>query len=831
MHTDDAKTAHGYTARVLLFGFVVLLALAAVAVLQSSAGAQSDGSFIRQRDTRDVYRVKLVDGKRFKRLMLREAAFCAYADVPDACTTRGESLWHQVDNVPLEVMDSYETSWLARLGSNDEVYEFRRTGDNLGERRHLAMEPAEFDLAGYDWDSVFSTEPGDFYAYAKRGDITCADLDVCDPVNLPPVIDAWGPLTLIEGQMVSGQHMATVTDPDNTLAPSSIGVGGLPRFLPGWTLNWSPPSGRLTISGTVALGTAGTYPVTVSATDGPHHIEETFSISVEPDGSPPPVSSSGPFFASGPSAVNLSTRSLQPGDTLDVTVGIQCPTDQSLDLWLLISLKHTGKPQMLALNDSPNDSRHDCPRGTPARLSGVFAVPSAAPFGEYLVWITLSDANVGKSERVAWYRGSTEIFNRDSMLVVVEPVRVRLSPLGEPNPGPFSINLQGFIPGLLGETGGWISSLAKLAGHDLDLGCDLSFEAQLGCMVWSFFPITDAIDVLAWFLNQCAWNGLIRNNWENCSTLDIGLQIFGLVPFIGDVAEFGRVIAKLARLDLTKALALLRWDPFEQLLDSQHLEFLGGAKKIRSDIAAKQARESLDTVLRTATRGDESTYGILDELTIDPLALKKAAIGIEEELGIGGLTEAVQANPVKTFVKQIPSRTDEVYTGWVGLFDTFRKGGNAGTGAKTQIKAAVLSWRNGWRLDGIEEGIQTYNRWGWRYADTVGRLPSGEKFLEEVKTNLDSVVGGDGRLKKDIIERLDLAKDWNEIATAGGNAKTVERFMLTVDETKPALQKGLFEAGGPSWWQELREAAIERDLKVSVRYIGGGTHDLVPLTP
>lgn len=175
---------------------VALLALSAAWVLRSPADAQSpsDGSFIRRAETddayrfEDVYRVMIVNGKRFKRLMLHETAFCAYrADGTYDCP------WDKIQHSDRSVMDDHTTSWLGRLGSNEDanVYLFYTAeGDDLvypgkdediGIRQHLNMERSEIERAGYDWDSIFPTEPGDFYAYNEGRDITCGDLNVCDP--------------------------------------------------------------------------------------------------------------------------------------------------------------------------------------------------------------------------------------------------------------------------------------------------------------------------------------------------------------------------------------------------------------------------------------------------------------------------------------------------------------------------------------------------------------------------------------------------------------------------------------------------------------------------
>ena len=170
----------GRVSRALLVGLVALLALSAALALRSPADAQPppNDSFIRSGVTDDVYRdkdvylVKIVNDKRFKRLMLHGPAFCAYG-----CP------WDEILPSDRSVMDDHMTSWLGRLGSDKDadVYLFLTTGEDSGIRQHLNMERSEIERAGYDWDSVFSTEPDDFYAYDEGRVITCDHLNSCNP--------------------------------------------------------------------------------------------------------------------------------------------------------------------------------------------------------------------------------------------------------------------------------------------------------------------------------------------------------------------------------------------------------------------------------------------------------------------------------------------------------------------------------------------------------------------------------------------------------------------------------------------------------------------------
>ena len=251
-------------ARAALAAFAVVLALSAAWALQAPAEAQSirDGSFIRQSGTEDVYRVKIVNGKRFKWLIVNEAAFCSYG-----CP------WGSVINVSRSVLNRYTTSTLARRDSNPAVWLFAPSGDS-GTRRWLNITAREFEAAGLDWDAVHSITTTDFNQYREvRPPLTCADFNVC---NEPPRITGTRNLSFDAGERVSSQRVATISDRDTRLSALRVRVSGLPS---GWRHSFSTSSGRLTVSGT-APSRAGPHRVTITASDGRGSDTERFTITV-----------------------------------------------------------------------------------------------------------------------------------------------------------------------------------------------------------------------------------------------------------------------------------------------------------------------------------------------------------------------------------------------------------------------------------------------------------------------------------------------------------------------------------------------------------------------
>lgn len=376
-----------FAIRLMASALVALLAVSAAWALQSLADAQTppNDSFIRRAVTddayrfEDVYRVKIVNGKRFKRLMLHEDAFCAY-DCP----------WDDVLPSDRSVMDGHTISWLGRLGGNEDVYLFLATGEDSGIRQHLKMERSEIERK-YDWDSIFSTEPNDFYAYRKGRDITCGDLNVCDPPpiqNRPPVINVQGPLTLTAGQQVTGELIATVTDPDDTLQAAHMSVRGLP---PGndWRAVYNRTSGRLTISGTVSSSTAGSWTVEIYASDGTETSQQEFQIAIVDDTSkstPPANTNVSLDYDDGVgcqiSDVNGDGQpSYQPGQEVLLSCPVNNTDSTSRWVYLHVALRHSATGRWQPAYPVDRSAVKKAPAGT-QRQWARFAIPTDWPDGD-----------------------------------------------------------------------------------------------------------------------------------------------------------------------------------------------------------------------------------------------------------------------------------------------------------------------------------------------------------------------------------------------------------------------------------------------------------------
>ena len=134
-----------------------------------------DGSLIRAHNDIDIYIVKIVGNKLFKRLILNPTIFESY----------GHLRWEDVLNVSPATLNQYRTSDLVREVYPDgsivppgKVYKLYPQGDT-GIKRHLQITQAEFE-ANFDKDSIYginATEASPTF-YAEGAPLTAADLGV-----------------------------------------------------------------------------------------------------------------------------------------------------------------------------------------------------------------------------------------------------------------------------------------------------------------------------------------------------------------------------------------------------------------------------------------------------------------------------------------------------------------------------------------------------------------------------------------------------------------------------------------------------------------------------
>ena len=119
-----------------------------------------DGDLIRVINGFDVYIVKLIGEKKFKRLILN----------PDIFNQYGHLKWENVKEVSQEILDQYIASDLVRALGDIKVHKLYTNGD-IGEKR-WSKTLEDFLSFAYDWDSVYTINNYERNSYATGIDLT-----------------------------------------------------------------------------------------------------------------------------------------------------------------------------------------------------------------------------------------------------------------------------------------------------------------------------------------------------------------------------------------------------------------------------------------------------------------------------------------------------------------------------------------------------------------------------------------------------------------------------------------------------------------------------------
>lgn len=132
-----------------------------------------DGDLIRNPNAEgmaqfDIYIVKFVGSKKFKRLILSPHVFESYEHFDK---NGNGSPWDDVLNVAQSVMDEQTTSDLVRAVGDTKVYKLVASGDT-GTKQWLNMTAEQFAAQGYDSDSIYEINATDRDAYVAGTDFT-----------------------------------------------------------------------------------------------------------------------------------------------------------------------------------------------------------------------------------------------------------------------------------------------------------------------------------------------------------------------------------------------------------------------------------------------------------------------------------------------------------------------------------------------------------------------------------------------------------------------------------------------------------------------------------
>jgi len=108
----------------------------------------------------DVFIVKIVGTKTFKRLILNPEVFESY----------GHLEWANIQTISVDTVDGYTTSDLVRELNDTKVYKLTPDGD-VGTKGWMNMTAAEFEADGYDWDSIYVINVTDRDNYTTGSDV------------------------------------------------------------------------------------------------------------------------------------------------------------------------------------------------------------------------------------------------------------------------------------------------------------------------------------------------------------------------------------------------------------------------------------------------------------------------------------------------------------------------------------------------------------------------------------------------------------------------------------------------------------------------------------
>lgn len=161
---------------VTMFATVVCLSgVSMLAPLSASAATTIvDGDIVKSNATNsdgtpalsslDVYIVKIVGTKKFKRLVLNPQIFQSY----------GHLKWENLKTVSQAEIDGFTTSSLVRVDGNDKVYALTPVaGGDTGAKSWINVSAAQFlSLSQSDPDSIYTINSVDGAAYSVKADIT-----------------------------------------------------------------------------------------------------------------------------------------------------------------------------------------------------------------------------------------------------------------------------------------------------------------------------------------------------------------------------------------------------------------------------------------------------------------------------------------------------------------------------------------------------------------------------------------------------------------------------------------------------------------------------------
>lgn len=123
-------------------------------LINEKSNCIAQGALLRAKGDTDVWVVKHIGGKKFKRLILSPHVFESY----------GHLKWRNVKEVEQSVLNDYITSDLVRADGDAKVYRLFPQGDT-GTKRWIPTQE-RFLQEGFDWDAVYTINSVDRDAYS-----------------------------------------------------------------------------------------------------------------------------------------------------------------------------------------------------------------------------------------------------------------------------------------------------------------------------------------------------------------------------------------------------------------------------------------------------------------------------------------------------------------------------------------------------------------------------------------------------------------------------------------------------------------------------------------
>jgi hypothetical protein len=129
----------------------------------ATAATIVEGDIVKTASNPDVYIVKYMGAKKFKRLILNPQVFNSY----------GHLSWSKIKTVTQAEIDAFTVSELVRAVNDPKVYRLTSApNSDTGQRQWLNMTAAEFVAAGNDWDSIYEINAVDRDNYTVSSDVT-----------------------------------------------------------------------------------------------------------------------------------------------------------------------------------------------------------------------------------------------------------------------------------------------------------------------------------------------------------------------------------------------------------------------------------------------------------------------------------------------------------------------------------------------------------------------------------------------------------------------------------------------------------------------------------